>query len=742
MESNRISGNLIYLIRRRSLTFIVTLLVTGVAATTYLYLTPSLYRTETIIKKPIEKESATQISLLGNDRSAVTEQMLSSDFISSAIEDQPELLTGYYITTDFRTEQTAYRFPYDIQFRITGNSAFALQHYTIEPVNDQIYKLTSSTGIKQGYFGKAFSDRNLAITITSKNASIPVDRHVIAPPVYSFTIESAQSLAQRLIAEQRIEITDRNGLITIACTAPHPDLAQRMTRALSQKYLAGTEKNHTNNSVPTYIKHLDEKIDYVASQMSVTEQKIAEYKKEHHITDITLDTETSLTVYRELQLQKTNLEMRMATLDNLSNHLRKFRDENNAQVEYGALDDPEFSADLNRLNVIYRNNEQRTKSKEVEALKSTIAERILNTRKKTAVQIEGLTLALQNNQRSLASIPGKATALESLGRKLELDKKVYDLLSQKRAQAIVDFHVTPIAGQIIKDAAIPTAPVSPILWVVALIALITGITVGWPIAYTLEKRKTSRIPSQLSTQESIPLLGTINTHNHSLSSILGAFNALCTRILMMNDLKTITVTSAGNCCGKTKTVVGLAKTFSAMGKRVLVMDMNLKNQKLATELKTAPEYTLAEVIAGSVSVEQAITQTEHPNLDLLSAGDLPMGINSWLSFSRKEGVNQQLQSQYDYILIDTPGTTGRVDALPFIRSSSLTLFVMRQGTAKQESLDMIGELSRTLQSDTIQGVLNKYTGKAHYQSNSEKAEDRGTETGLRPLLRRVALWSY
>lgn len=742
MESNHLRINLFHLIRRRTLVFGVTLLLTGIAAAAYLYLTPPIYRSETIIKKPVEKEGTTQISLLGNDRSAATEQLRNVNLLSSALEQDKELLTGYYITTDFRTEQTAYRFPYHIQFRITGNSAFAQQHYSIESVNDQVYQLTSSTGTIQGNFGTEVTDRNLTINITKKSVSVPVDRHFVSPPIYSFTIESARALAQRLITEKRIETSDNNGLITIACTAPHPDLAHRLTRAIVQQYITGFATDPTSESIPTYIKHLDEKINYVATQMGETEQTIATYKKDHHITDITLDTETSLTVYRELLMQKTQLEMKMAALDNLSNYLRKFRDENNAQVEYGTIEDSEFTADLNRLNAIYNNNEQGSKHKEVETLKSTIAERILNTRKKTAIQIEGLTLAIQNNQRSLAAIPGKATALETLGRKLELDKKVYDLLSHKRAQAIVDFQVTPLTGQIIKDAGIPTAPVSPTLWIVTLIALITGIITAWPIAYTLEKRNKSRISSQLSMPVTVPMLGSINAHNSSSASILSAFNALCTRILMMRDIKIITVTSAGNQCGKTSTVIGLAKTFAAMGKKVLVLDMNLKNPKVATELKSAPDSTVAQIIEGTASVEQAITHTEYPHLDLLTAGDLPMGINSWLSFSRKEGINQQLQSQYDYILIDTPGTIGKVDALPFIRTSNITLFVMRQGASKQESLGMIGELSRTLQTDSIYGVINNYSKGVKNQSDNVESENRDTKTSRQPLLRRVALWSY
>lgn len=742
MESNRTPANLIQLIRRRPMVFVVTLLITSLLAGAYVYLTPSQYRSEAIIKKPTEKEGSTQISLIGNDRSAATEQLRSSAFLCKALEKDDHLLTGYYITTDFRTEQTAYRFPYHVQFRITGNSAFAQQQYTIETVNDQVYKLVTSTGTKQGYFGKELTDRNLILTITANNTSIPDNRHLISPPVYSFTVESAPSMANRLISENRIETNDRNGVVTIACTASHPDMAQRLTNAIAQQYISGTEANNSPESMPSYIKHLDEKIDFVATQMGETEQKIAEFKRDHRITDLNLDTETSLTVYRELQLQKTNLEIKMAALDNLSNYLRKFRNENNSLVEYGAIDDQEFAADLNKLNALYQNNEQSTKHKEVEQLKSTISERILNTRKKTAIQIEGLALALQNHQRSLAAIPAKATALQSLGRKLELDKKVYDLLTQKRAQAIVDFQVAPEGGRIIKDAGIPTSPASPVVWAVALMVLLASIITGWPLAYGLEKRQVSKIPSRLMDQESIPMLGSVNAQHTTLSSTLSAFNGLCTRILMMKDMKTIAVTSAGANCGKTAMVTGLAKTFAAMGKRVLVMDMNLKNQQAASELKTVPEHTLAQLLDGSAALEEVIAHTENPHLDILSAGDLPMGINSWLSDRRRENISQQLQGQYDYILIDTPGTIGRVDALPFIRTASLTLFVMRQGASKQESVGMIQELSSTLQINTIYGVINNYTKGSQNQFADIETGQGDNKTGLQTFLRRVALWSY
>lgn len=80
----------------------------------------------------------------------------------------------------------------------------------------------------------------------------------------------------------------------------------------------------------------------MANELAATENQIANYKKENQITELNFDTEKSLSVLKDLQLQKTQLEMNMATLDNISNYLRKNRDSNNSQIEYGAIRHPVF----------------------------------------------------------------------------------------------------------------------------------------------------------------------------------------------------------------------------------------------------------------------------------------------------------------------------------------------------------------------------------------------------------------
>jgi Mrp family chromosome partitioning ATPase len=746
-------SNLLMMTRKYPVLLSSLIVLGTISSLFYCYMTEPEYKSEAIIeKRNPENQAVAQINMPWAERSAITEKIMTESFVSEAIERNEGLQHSYYIITDYRREQTQYRFPYTVKHRVIGNPEFSKQQYKIEKVNSNIFKLTAEyNGVKrvlQGEFGKELIENNLALTVTERELkSLAEESFYLQAPQYIFTIESPVTMAKRLLADNKsISAKETNGIVTISCEEGHPDKAKKLTEAISN-YLVGesieSKKTSGNNSTAD----IDVRIEEISKSMSETEAQIASYKKANKITDINIDTETSMAVLKELQLQKTNLEMTLATLDNLSNYLRKNIDGNNAQVEYGTIQDPEFITQINRLNEIYRDNgEAASASKEVQQLKSSIAERILNTRKKTTIQLEGINLAVNNYQRNLSSIPDHAAALTVLERKLNLDRKVYDLLSEKRAQAIVSGGVAgSVLGRIVRPATLPTAPSTPVWWMVALTALLSVLSVFRISTILIERKRTNTVNVEQTRLTNIktPFLGSIELFDEE-SGNNEDLQTITAKIMMVPNAQTITITSANRSEGKTAVSVALAQNLAAMDKRVLVIDMNMYQPSLGADLGIAFNKTLADTLTGECDIHDAITITSRPNLEALTAGNMLMGINTWLSSAKKDEILSELKKHYDYIIIDTPGVNQHIDALPMIKISDITLFTIKTHSTRKDSLNVAENLKETHKIENLFCVLtpaaksrvsrNKRTRERTISINRNTADKARIAKENRPLV--------
>lgn len=136
-----------------------------------------------------------------------------------------------------------------------------------------------------------------------------------------------------------------------------------------------------------------------------------------------------------------------------------------------------------------------------------------------------------------------------------------------------------------------------------------------------------------------------------------AYKSLRTNIrflLRNNGCKKFCITSAVAGEGKSITLLNLAISIAETGKKVLLIDADLRRPAQARLLVENPTPGLSNVLAGLVSAEEAVRKELYPNLDILFSGDVPPNPSEILSNPKMEELIEQMSSQYDYILVDTP----------------------------------------------------------------------------------------
>ena len=143
-----------------------------------------------------------------------------------------------------------------------------------------------------------------------------------------------------------------------------------------------------------------------------------------------------------------------------------------------------------------------------------------------------------------------------------------------------------------------------------------------------------------------------------------AYRVLRTNILFCGpDIKTIVITSANMNEGKTTVSLHLAASLAELGKRVLIMDTDMRKSVMAGRESNAKNVMgLSELLTEQCSMTSVIYPTQVENLSVMFAGQYPPNPAELLSATRFSRLMEVVREIYDYVIIDTPPLGMVVDA--------------------------------------------------------------------------------
>ncbi len=134
-------------------------------------------------------------------------------------------------------------------------------------------------------------------------------------------------------------------------------------------------------------------------------------------------------------------------------------------------------------------------------------------------------------------------------------------------------------------------------------------------------------------------------------------------IAAQRPIKTLAVTSALPGEGKTTAAINLATvTALSLGRRVLLVDCDLRRPQVHRSLGLNPEAGLAEVLTDRVGLDQAVTKVEGANLEVLGVRWRPENPSELLSSDRMRELIEEVARRYDRVILDTPAALGLPDA--------------------------------------------------------------------------------
>ncbi len=156
--------------------------------------------------------------------------------------------------------------------------------------------------------------------------------------------------------------------------------------------------------------------------------------------------------------------------------------------------------------------------------------------------------------------------------------------------------------------------------------------------------------------------------------------------LDQNGCKKLVITSSNPSEGKTTTAVNLAIALSMADKRVLLVDNDLRKQKVGKLLKLKHYRGFTDIIKGDVVFDDVVNTTKYPNLHILSAGSSVINPSEIVASEPVSDFFNSISDRYDFILCDTPPVNVVSDSLPLTKISDGVLFVVRELVTTQKEL--------------------------------------------------------
>jgi tyrosine-protein kinase Etk/Wzc len=284
--------------------------------------------------------------------------------------------------------------------------------------------------------------------------------------------------------------------------------------------------------------------------------------------------------------------------------------------------------------------------------------------------------------------------------------------------------------RLIDEAVVPEQPVAPKRTLIATVAVLLGLLtgVGAAIARSALSRGI-RDPQEIEAATGLNVYSTIplSSEQHELARramnkerglhLLAALSPRDAAVESLRSLRTalqfamleapnniVLITGATPGVGKSFVSANFAAILASAGKRVLLVDADLRKGHLNNFFGVARENGFSEAVAGSVSTSDVIHREVLPHLDLLTTGLLPPNPAELMASAALANLLEGLSSQYDLVLVDTPPVLAAADTLGIAAQAGTLLLVARSGQTQigeiHESAKRLSQVGRS-----VSGIL-------------------------------------
>jgi tyrosine-protein kinase Etk/Wzc len=538
------------------------------------------------------------------------------------------------------------------------------------------------------------------------------------PGEFRLGLEPVDSRATSLVKGLTIDLTDKKST-TMALTFEYdnPNKGEAILQQLMKVYLRHNVLNKQEIADST-LAFIDNRLRIVSSELSGVENEFTDFKRQNSMANVEEQSKALIGSVSASKSKQDDLEIQLSVLDSLS---KQINDPQAKQILPSSLavEDPVFVLAITAYNQLliqrqnlllsYKESNPIVKNLdgEIEAAHQSLLKSFATYRNSLVVGLETLKGKNTTFFDVIKNAPQKERVFLDYSRQQNLKQELYLYLLQKREETAISRTSTIPTARIIDSARSDGGPFKPKKPIILLLGLAIGFVLPMGLIY-FRKLLNNKIISKddVVKQTSAPIIGEIGNSTDKLpltaeknqrSMLLEEFRALRTNLQFVRSNEkcmVILITSSMSNEGKTFMTVNLASVIAMSGKKVAMMELDLRRPALAESLGLSHDYGFTNYIISSNLVAADVLKpvSFSENIRILPSGPIPPNPTELLMSDRVAQLMDQLKKEFDYILIDSAPVGLVSDAQVMEKFADVSLYVVRQNKTLKSQLEILNGL--------------------------------------------------
>ncbi|EOR94073.1 Tyrosine-protein kinase Wzc [Arcticibacter svalbardensis MN12-7] len=549
---------------------------------------------------------------------------------------------------------------------------------------------------------------------------------------YKFEVTSIDQTVSAFMNELSVSVTNKQvSTIDLIFNYPIPQKGELILNSLIEKYVQGniTDKNLIADSTISFIEN---RLQYVGQELGDIEGSIQNFKQKSKITDITEQSKVLIQSSGQYIDELAKVETQLSILNSLENYLKD--GSKNKRVLPSAVlpEDMVFSGLIERYNTLLLDRDRQSLSstennpyiqnleEQISNLRIDMLSNLSNTRSSLIITRNKLRQRTGLVEGEIRKVPAAERTYLDLARQQQIKQELYIFLLQKREETAISKTSNISNSKVIDLPKANPIPFKPNKRMILLVGLAIGLIIPLSLIYFKGLLNTRVVTKQDITDNTIVSIiaeignndsgADIIINNESRTPIAEQFRSLRTNLsfFLKGDEKTILLTSSMSGEGKSFISLNLANVLAISGKKVVVMEMDLRKPNLSSKLNLSNSFGVTNyIISEETDINDIIVESGVlPNLYIISSGPIPPNPAETILTKRLDDLMEALKAQFDYIIIDAPPVGLVTDAQLLSKYSDLTLYVVRQGYTYKSQLAIIQDLYSNKKMKQISVLIN------------------------------------
>jgi len=558
---------------------------------------------------------------------------------------------------------------------------------------------------------------------------------------YYFWFNSLEGLANQYRGKLSVSpIEEEASLITLSTSGSSYQQEADYINKLMNKYIdRGLElKNETAENT---IEFINEQIGFISDSLMIAESNLESFRLNNELIDLSSEASLLQSRIERYENEKYTIEFEKQYYEYLLEYINS-RDESGEIVSPSlvGITDPILSRLVSELAELQQQKKQvsfslRDDLPAVNLIEAQIAdarkilkENVENSLRNATKLLDDANARIVRVEAEIQKLPGTERQLINIQRKFDLNNTIYNYLLEKRAEAGIAKASNVSDNRIIDRAeAFNSSRIKPKERQNYIMALIFGLLIpaGLLVIFDLLNNKIiDRRDIEKTTD--VPILGFVG-HSDSKSEIpvvenpgstlAESFRSIRTRLKYFpveGTSRVITITSTVSGEGKTFISINIGAIIAMLGKKVLIVSLDLRKPKLHKILEIGNSTGLTSYLIGEISYKEIIFETKIENLYFTPSGSVPPNPAELIESERMKEFFSEARKEYDYIVIDTPPVAIVTDTLLLAPYVDINLFVVRQRYSSINTIDLINDVNKQGELKNMATLINDISLSGYY----------------------------